>query len=32
MVKNAGYNGNPKLRRAFVEVAMTQHEKDEFEK
>ena len=32
MVKNAGYNGNPKLRRAFVEVAMTQHEIDEYKK
>lgn len=32
MLKNAGYNGNPKLRRAFVEVAMTQHQKDEFAK
>lgn len=32
MVKNIGYNGNPKLRRAFVQVAMTQFQKDEFAK
>lgn len=32
MVKNAGYNGNPKLRRAFVQVALTQHEVNEYAK
>lgn len=32
MAKNIGYNGNPKLRRAYVQVAMSQHEVDEYEK
>lgn len=32
MAYNLGYNGNPKLRRAYTQVAMSQHEKDEFEK
>jgi hypothetical protein len=32
MVNNAGYNGNPKLRRAFVQVAMTQREMEEFDR
>ena len=31
-MKNIGYNGNPKLRRAFVQIAMTQHQVDEFDK
>jgi len=29
---NLGYNGNPRLRRAFVEVAMTQDQVDEYDK
>lgn len=29
---NLGYNGNPKLRRAFTQIAMSQHEVDEFYK
>jgi len=29
---NLGYLGNPKLRRAFTQIAMTQHEVDEYEK
>lgn len=32
MVQHLGYNGNPKLRRAYTSIAMSQHEKDEFEK
>jgi hypothetical protein len=32
MVLNAGYLGNPKLRRAYVQVAMSQHEVDEYSK
>lgn len=27
-----GYNGNPKLRRAYVQIAMSQHELDEYAK
>jgi hypothetical protein len=32
MVVNAGYNGNPKLRRAFVQVAMTQQQVMEYDR
>jgi len=32
MLKNAGYMGNPKLRRAYVQVSMTQYELDEYKK
>lgn len=32
MAKNLGYNGNPKLRRAFTQIAMSQHEVDEYVK
>jgi Terminase large subunit, T4likevirus-type, N-terminal/Terminase RNaseH-like domain len=31
-MKIAGYNGNPKLRRAFVDIALTQRQVDEFKK
>ena len=27
-----GYNGNPKLRRAYTQIAMTQHEVSEYKK
>jgi hypothetical protein len=32
MARISGYNGNPKLRRAFVDIALTQHQVDEFKK
>lgn len=32
MVKNLGYNGNPRLRRAFTNIAMSQYEIDEYAK
>lgn len=32
MTKNLGYNGNPKLRRAFTQIAMSQQEVDEYKK
>jgi len=32
VAKNLGYNGNPKLRRAFTDIAMSQHEVDEYVK
>lgn len=32
MSKNVGYNGNPRLRRAFIQVAMTQEQVDEYDK
>lgn len=32
MSKLLGYNGNPRLRRAFTQVTMTQHEVDEYTK
>jgi hypothetical protein len=28
--RNLGYNGNPKLRRAYTQIAMSQHEVDEY--
>ena len=30
MPRNLGYNGNPKLRRAYTQIAMSQHEVDEY--
>jgi hypothetical protein len=30
MARNLGYNGNPKLRRAYTQIAMSQHEVDEY--
>ena len=32
MARDLGYNGNPKLRRAFTQIAMSQNEVDEYEK
>ena len=32
MAKNLGYNGNPRLRRAFTNIAMSQYEIDEYAK
>lgn len=32
MAKHIGYNGNPRLRRAFIQVAMTQDQLDEYRK
>lgn len=32
MARIAGYNGNPKLRRAFVDIALTAHQVAEFKK
>jgi len=32
VAKNLGYNGNPKLRRAFTDIAMSQYEVDEYVK
>jgi hypothetical protein len=32
MSKHVGYNGNPKLRRAFIQIAMTQEQIDEYDK
>jgi hypothetical protein len=30
MARNLGYNGNPKLRRAYTQIAMSQYEVDEY--
>ena len=30
MARNLGYNGNPRLRRAYTQIAMSQHEVDEY--
>jgi len=32
MTKNLGYNGNPRLRRAYTQIAMSQYEIDEYKK